>query len=58
MGAQPVIAFLRHWSNLECMIRIALLMMALALGAEGLVSLQAATANSWPMFREIPRNAV
>ncbi|NBP25801.1 MAG: Pyrrolo-quinoline quinone, partial [Proteobacteria bacterium] len=36
------------------MIRIALLMMALALGAEGLVGLRAATANSWPMFRGDP----
>ena len=36
------------------MIRIALLVMAITLGAEGLGGLHAATGNSWPMFRGDP----
>lgn len=36
------------------MIRIALLMMALALGAGGLEGLRAATGTAWPMFRGDP----
>jgi len=36
------------------MFRIALLAMAIAIGAEGLGSLRAATGSSWPMFRGDP----
>jgi hypothetical protein len=48
------IAFLEHSPNLGVMIRIALLAMAIAIGAEGLGSLRAATGSSWPMFRGDP----